>query len=136
MNFAVLVSFLAPFLPSLFNLGTKAAESVAEKFGEDAWEKAKSLWSKLRPKVEAKPLAQGAAQELAQNPNDEDAREALTKQLQKILEADPALAAEIARLLEDSSETVHKVVNVTQSVKGDRNITFGQSDGTVNINQS
>ncbi len=136
MNFAVLASFLAPFLPSLFSLGTKAAESAAEKFGEDAWEKAKSLWFKLRPKVEAKPLAQGAAQELAQNPEDEDAREALTKQLQKILEADPALAAEITRLLEDSSETVHKVVNVTQSVKGDRNITFGQSDGTVNINQS
>ena len=135
MSFAVLASFLAPFLPSLLNLGTKAAESAAEKFGEDAWEKAKSLWGKLRPKVEAKPLAQGAAQELAQNPEDEDAREALTKQFQKILEADPALAAEISQLLEEDAETVRKVVNVTQSVKGNKNIVIGQSDGSVNINQ-
>jgi len=135
MNVAVLMSFLAPFLPSLLNLGTKAAESAAEKFGEDAWEKAKSLWTKLRPKVEAKPLAQGAAQELAQNPDDEDAREALTKQFQKILDADPALATEIRQLFEDSPETIRKVINVTQSVEGDKNITFGQSEGVVNIDQ-
>jgi hypothetical protein len=136
MGFAVIANFLAPFFPSLLNLGTKAAESAASQFGTDAWEKAKSLWGKLRPKVEAKPLAQGAVQELAQNPQDEDAREAFTKQLQKILEADPTLAAEIESLLQEDAEIIRKVVTVSQSAQGDKNIMIGQSEGTININQS
>lgn len=135
MNVAILMSFLAPFLPALLNLGTKAAESAAEKFGEDAWEKAKTLWSKLRPKVEAKPLAQGAAEELAQNPEDEDAQAVLTKQVQKMLETDPALATEIQQLLEDSPAIIQKVVTVTQTVKGNKNITIGQAEGSITIHQ-
>lgn len=136
MSFVVLANFLAPFFPSLLNLGTKAAESAASKFGADAWEKAKNLWSKLCPQVEAKPLAQGAVQELAQNPDDEDARKALTKQLQKILEADPTLAREIECLLKDNADIIRKVISVSQSAQGDNNIMIGQSEGTINIKQS
>lgn len=136
MSFVVLANFLVPFFPSLLNLGTKAAESAASKFGTDAWEKAKNLWVKLCPKVEAKPLAKGAVQELAQNPDDEDARETLTKQLQKILEADPTLAGEIECLLKDADDIIRKVISISQSAQGDKNIIIGQSEGTININQS
>ena len=135
MDFLTLTTFLAPFLPALINLGSKAAESAAEKFGEDAWEKAKSIWSKLNPKLESKPMAQGAAQELAENPEDEDAREVLAKQLKKLLESDPTLMADISQLFNEKSETVQKVVTISQQWTGDRNIVIGQVDGTISIQQ-
>ncbi len=43
-------TFLAPFLPYLLKAGEKAAEEVGKKLGADAWEKAKSLWGRLRSK--------------------------------------------------------------------------------------
>ena len=52
-----LVVFLTPFLPYLLKAGEKAAEEAGKKFGGDAWDRAKGLWAKLRPKVEAKPAA-------------------------------------------------------------------------------
>ncbi len=42
-------AFLAPFLPYLLKAGEKAAEEAGKKLGGDAWDKAKSLWGKLRP---------------------------------------------------------------------------------------
>jgi hypothetical protein len=51
--------FSGSVLSALMKLGESGAIAVAEKFGADAWEKAKPLWGKLRPRVEAKPLAQG-----------------------------------------------------------------------------
>jgi hypothetical protein len=61
---AQLVQFLAPFLPYLLKAGEEAAQEAGKKFGADAWEQAKALWGKLRPRER---VAQ-AAQDLAAAP--------------------------------------------------------------------
>jgi hypothetical protein len=101
---AQVVSFLTPFLPYLLKAGKKAGEELAgeagKKFGDAAWEGAKHLWGKLRPKIEERPAALEAVQEVANAPSDPDAQAAVRVQLKKILSADESFAAEIARLLE------------------------------------
>ncbi len=87
-------AFLTPFLPYLLKAGEKAAEKAGEKMGAGAWERARTLWGTLRPKVEARPAAQEAVQDVAQSPADPDAQAALRLQLKKILAEDPTLAAE------------------------------------------
>ena len=137
---ALIASFVSPFLPHLMNLGKPVAEGagkkLGEKFSEGAWEKAKQLWGKIGPKIEEKPLAKGAAEELAENADDADALEVLTKQVKKILEANPDLAQSLRSLLDEDAETVSKVVKITQTVTGDRNVTIGDAGGSVNITQS
>ncbi|MHC5732269.1 MAG: hypothetical protein ACYTXY_51075, partial [Nostoc sp.] len=96
MDIALLVKFLAPYLPFLLNVGNKAVEGASKKVGEDVWIKAKAIWDKLYPKVEAKQAAKEAATDVAQKPDDEDLQASLRVQLKKILEADTALAEEIA----------------------------------------
>ncbi len=56
MDVIALVGFLAPFLPALVKLGESAAISVSgmKMFGR----KAKTIWSELWLKLEAKHLAQ------------------------------------------------------------------------------
>jgi hypothetical protein len=57
-----LVIFLLPFLPYLLKAGEKAAEEAGKKLGAGAWEWAKTMWGKLRPKVEAKPSIREAVE--------------------------------------------------------------------------
>ena len=64
---------------------------------EAAWERAKSLWEKLRPETESEGTAEEVTQHVAQDPDDEHARAALRLQLKKLLAADTALK----RLLPD-----------------------------------
>ncbi|MEH2173130.1 hypothetical protein [Nostoc sp.] len=52
MDIALLVKFLAPCLPFLLNVGKKVVEGASQKVGEDVWNKAKAIWTKLYPKVE------------------------------------------------------------------------------------
>ncbi|MEI1372920.1 hypothetical protein PQG02_30600 [Nostoc sp. UHCC 0926] len=140
---------MTPFLPYLLKVGEKATEEAGKKFGEgfgaNAWEKAKALWSKLQPKMEAKPLAKGAAEELANSPNDADAKETLQKQLKKFLDEDKNLYAEIARLMQEDSEAISQVVNtfnqtisgddnVMQNIAGDGNKAIGRVGGDATIN--
>jgi len=103
MDIAILVKFLAPCLPFLLNVGNKAVEGASQKLGEDVWRKATVVWDKLQPKVEAKEAAIEAAVDVAKNPVDEDSIAALRQQLKKILESDSSLAAEIAKILEESA---------------------------------
>ena len=99
---ATLASFMAPALPYLVTGGEKALEAVGTKIGEDAWEKIKAIWQRLRGKVEASPAALAAIQDVAGDPNDPDAQASLRHQLKKLLSTDEALATEVARLLEDA----------------------------------
>ncbi len=114
--------FLAPFLPYLLKAGEKAAEEAGKKFGADAWERAKALWTKLRPKVEAKPTAHEAVQDVAAAPDDPDTQAALRLQLKKLLAEDEALAAEVARLWEAA-----KAAGVTVTAAGKRSVAIGGS---------
>ena len=91
-----LVTFLSPFLPHLLKLGEKVAEEAGKQLGADAWEEAKTIWSKLRPKVETRPTVQEAVQDVARNPADEDAQTVLRIQLKKLLTEDAALAKELS----------------------------------------
>lgn len=149
MDIATLTTFLTPFLPFLLKVGEKATQEAGKKFGEgfgaSAWEKAKALWTKLQPKVEAKPIAKGAVEELAKFPNDADAKETLQKQLKKLLDEDKNLADEIARLMQEDSEVISKVVNtfnqtisgsdnVAQNIAGDGNKAIGRVQGDATIN--
>ncbi len=122
-------AFLAPFLPYLLKAGEKAAEEAGKKLGGDAWDKAKSLWGKLRPRVEAKPAAQEAIKDAAAAPQDEDAQGALRQQLKKILAEDEALAAEVARLWEEI-----KAAGVHVTASGSRSVAIGgDASGSVII---
>jgi hypothetical protein len=116
MDVLSLTTFLAPFLPYLLKAGEKAAEEAGKKLGGDAWEKAKSLWAKLSPKVEAKAAAIEAASDVAKDPKDEDAQAALRLQLKKLLNDDSTLASEIAHLFEEAKQT-GSVTNIIASGK-------------------
>ena len=85
--------FLTPFLPYLLKAGEKAAEEAGKKLGGDTWDRAKGLWGKLQPKVEAKPAAQEAVADAAAEPKNEDAQAALRQQLRKLLAEDDELGA-------------------------------------------
>jgi len=123
-----LVAFLAPFLPHLLRLGEKVAEEAGKKLGAAAWELAKALWERLRPKVEARPAAQEAVQDVAASPGDEDARATLRQQLKKLLAEDEALAAELARLWESRPAGA-----TTVTATGERSVAIGGSvsDSTI-----
>lgn len=103
MDIALLVKVLAPCLPFLIKVGNKAVEGASQKVGEDVWNKAKAIWAKLHPKVEAKVAAQEAAADVAKNPEDEDLQVSLRVQLKKILEDDKALADEITKILQETA---------------------------------
>ena len=104
MDIALIVKFLAPCLPFLLNVGNKAVEGASQKVGEDVWNKAKAIWAKLHPKVEAKEAAKEAAADVAENPENEDLQASLRVQLKKILDADTTLAEEIAKILQASPD--------------------------------
>ncbi len=124
-----LVSFLAPFLPYLLQMGEQAAEEAGKKLGADAWERAKALWGRLRPRVESKPALQEAIQDAAAAPQEEDALAALRQQLKKLLAEDPALAAEIARLWSEA-----QAAGVTVAARGSRSVAIdGNVTGSVII---
>jgi|SRR5947209_2311513 len=103
MDFGILahsvITVIAPYLPYVLTAGGKAAEGALKKAGEDAWGKAKTLWSKLGPSIENDPAAVAMAQKVAASPDDQRAQSALEIYIEEILRNDVALADEVARLL-------------------------------------
>jgi hypothetical protein len=98
VDVAALTAFLAPFLPYLIQAGQKAASEAADALGEAAWPHAQALWARIRGKVEEKPAAREAADDVAKAPEDERARGALELQIEKLLAHDAALAQDVERL--------------------------------------
>jgi hypothetical protein len=137
MDPATLTAFLAPFLPTLMKLGSKTLEGMATKAGEttgtqlteQAFNKATAIWEKLFPKVEAKEAAKEAAEDVANSPTDEDAQAALRLQLKKILEADPALAQAIDRIMQADAPDGTSGTRIVQHVRGNQNQVIGQVTG-------
>ncbi|MCU0565240.1 MAG: hypothetical protein MUF49_01420 [Oculatellaceae cyanobacterium Prado106] len=137
MDPLTLTTFLAPFLPALLNLGTKAAEAAASKagetigtqFSENALTKAKAVWQKLLPKVEAKEAAKEAAEDVAKTPDDADSQAALRVQLKKILESDAELAGAIAQILQEPAPDGTPGLQIVQTVTGNNNQVIGQVTG-------
>ena len=98
MEVAALTAFLSPFLPALMRAGESAVEAAATRVGGEALEHAKSLWARLRPKVEGRPAAAEAASKVADTPDDPRWRTALELQLEQLLAEDSGLAREVASL--------------------------------------
>jgi hypothetical protein len=95
-----LTTVLVPLLPYLLKAGEKAAEETGKTVAGQSWEWAKSVWTKLRPKVEAKEAALEAAQDVAEAPGDEDLQASFRVQLKKLLTEDQSLAEEVSRWLD------------------------------------
>jgi len=115
-----LTTILVPLLPYLLKAGEKAAEETGKSVGSHTLEWAKSIWSKLQPKVEAKPLALEAAQDAAETPDDEDTKATLRRQFKKLLEEDKSLAEEVHQWLEKG-----KAQGITVTASGDRSVAIG-----------
>ncbi len=90
------------FLPHLLGGGEQAAREASEKYGEQGWGVARSVWALLRPKIEAGPTLLKAAQDMAQHP-DEDTMAALQQHLEVLFGEEPALAQELYNLIALSS---------------------------------
>ncbi len=120
--------FLTPFLPYLLKAGEKAAEEAGTKLGSEAWERAKGLWSRLRPQLEAKPTAQEAVIDAAAAPHDEDAQAALRLQLKKLLTENEELAHEIERQL-----AAAQAARVTIIASGERSVAAQNITGSTII---
>jgi len=95
-----LTTFLAPAMPFLIEGGEDLVRKAGKKLGEDGLELAKRLWEKLRPKTDADPVAKAATGEVAKAPERSEAQGMLRLQLERLLEADPDLASELARMME------------------------------------
>ena len=144
IDVVALTDFLSPILPFLIKGGEEAAKEAGKKFGVDTWEKAKAIWAKLHPKVEAKEAAKEAVEDLATAPDDKDLQTALRVQLKKLLEKDQALATEIAQLMQEDSPSKTGGTQVQQKVtdnkgqvigvvQGNQNKIVGQVKGNVNM---
>ncbi|NJM99429.1 MAG: hypothetical protein HC800_21855 [Phormidesmis sp. RL_2_1] len=136
---ALLTTLLSPFMPHLLKLGQPIAEEAGKqlgtKLGEGTWETAKTAWAKLLPKVNKKPLAQGAAVALSEDAEDAEAQAILTKQLEQLLTAEPDLAESLSGLLSRKSGAVATMTRVSQTVTGAKNIVIGTTNGSINITQ-
>ena len=115
---------LVPLLPYLLKAGEKAAEETGKTVAGQSWEWAKSLWTKLKPKVEAKEAALEAAHDVALAPEDQDAQATFRQQLKKLLAEDQSLAEEVSRWLDQG-----KAAGLTVTASGERSVAIG---GNVN----
>jgi hypothetical protein len=115
-----LTTVLGPLLPYLLNAGEKVAEETGKAVAGQSWEWAKSIWTKLKPKVEAKEAALEAAQDVAQSPEDQDAQAAFRQQLKKLLTEDQSLAEEVSRWLDQG-----KAAGINVTASGDRSVAIG-----------
>ena len=104
---------LIPALPYLVKIGEGAATETGKKLLGGAWDSTKALWDKLRTKVETKPAALEAAQDLATNPNDADSQATLRNQLKKLLNEDQSFATEIEQLFNKAKEVSGSQVSAT-----------------------
>ncbi len=134
MDIAVLTSFLAPLLPALLRPGQQALETLSGQIGAAAAEKVRALWARLGPKVAERPGAEEAAVKVAAG--EERWTGTLALHLEELLDADPALKAEVAALFADAVAAA----GTTVIAQGDRSVAVGKSvtnstiitgDGTV-----
>lgn len=123
MDVGQLIAFLAPFFTPLLTRTEEAVGNAVAGFGEAAWQQAVKLWDRLADRVEERPAAQEAVQDVAAEPGDEGARAALRWQLEKLLTADPALGEELAGLWREGAAAGVTVTTVTAS--GERSVAIG-----------
>lgn len=116
MDVAIFTSFLAPCLPYLLKkVAEPALSGAATKLGQDTWDKAKAIWTKLCPKVEAEAAANIAATKLAEKPDSEVWKAALQSELEALFQKDQSLAEFISEILKDRDEVSKGGVQIQQT---------------------
>lgn len=113
-------TFLVPFLPALLKLGEEAEKEVVKKTVDAGWEEAQTVWHKIHPKLEAKPAALEAVQDVAVSPDNNDAQAALRQQLKKLLTEDESWAEEVAQIMAQGERT-----GVIVTASGERSVAVG-----------
>jgi formylglycine-generating enzyme required for sulfatase activity len=93
----------------------KIGEKSAEKIGEKLPEAASKVWNAITTRFKGKPTAEVAIQGVVAQPDDADNRAAFRKELQKLLEAEPAFAAELDRLLSNAQSQGSDTITNTGS---------------------
>lgn len=86
---------LAPALPFLLIGGKKALEEAGRKIGSDAYDKAKSLWSK----VNFNKKIQDAAKDVAISPDNATNRQGLAQRLEELFIERPDIAEQVNNIL-------------------------------------
>jgi hypothetical protein len=147
---AAATSILLPYL-------AKAGKIVIEDVAKQLPEAVGTLWDKISAKFEAKPAAQGAAQDLVGKADDKDNQDAFELQLRKMLKEDPAFADELSALVDKAQKESISLqgsgavatnggvaagqggVAVQGNVQGNiifgnNATTLGNNSGTININ--
>ena len=129
MDVVTLTAFLAPCLPFLLEkVGAPALDEASSKLGEDAWTKAKEIWSKLWPKVEVDAAAKVATEKLAEKPDSEAWKEAFQDELNAIFQKDSALVTAIAEIL-SSTQLANGGNQINQTLDENRGQVIGQMYG-------
>jgi hypothetical protein len=99
MDPVVLTGEIAPYVTAAIGAYGTAVLTRAEEAAADA---TVSLGQRILLRITGRgprPEVEGAVEDLAESPDDEDARAALRMQIKKALREDPELAADIAGLL-------------------------------------
>jgi hypothetical protein len=104
VDVAALAALLSPALPFLTRAGGRVATEAGQVLGGEAWDHAQRLWARLADAIASRPAAQEAADDVAADVEDGEARVALVRQLRKILESDPALAETVEQLLGEARQ--------------------------------
>jgi hypothetical protein len=99
---AAVTRTLTPFMSLLLRTGEHAADQATEQAGNQinatGWALAKRMWSRLRSRAPGDPALDQAARQVAAEPTDADAQQALRDVLEQVLVADSHLLGELARL--------------------------------------
>lgn len=126
---ATLVTTLTPFMPFLVDAGKisgqKFVETIAEKGGEAAWNKARTLWNKVEDHFGNDVEVTSAATMVAIKPDDERRQETFAEVLGTRLKEDTSLVEEFFNLL-GGQQAIQQVLaereswveNVTQLIVG------------------
>ena len=115
------VGALAPYLSA-------AGQKAAQALGAEAATELRALWDWVKGKVKG-----GAAEALAEAPADAKAQAKLEGALEQVLAAEPALAAELRRLVEAATPEAARLEQTiqTMTVQSDHNVSV-QSKGDHN----
>jgi len=122
IDVAAIGALLAPALPYLLKSADQVATQAATAIGDKGWEYAQRVWDMLAARLGDRPGAREAAEEVAADPGDEDARRVLEYHVRKLLERDAGLAAEVEAVMTQAAQ------HVEIHVAGDRNVTLHDSE--------
>lgn len=99
----VLVERLSPALPYLLKSGDRVSEGATRQIGIELVQK---VWSELGSIVTTNPFTSRAAEKVAEDPFNEDAKASLRQEIRELLSNDKELALELSKIIESSASSV------------------------------